>query len=317
MQPYFFIAVSIKENLELCKKYAHAGLPSTINGLWAYLEIREGDYVSFLYGAKAHNLYKVLRKEAIEGSAFSYPWEPLSRRGKAVGFQYRLYLKPVRKFDESLAREGFQYIAENLMLRGGYRKTHFQADQTTLQSASQLPEVYSGEPERLSLPPHNNFIPKFVRGTKTKQQGVFQLREIILHSLIRQHLSKSNKLDNFFGILGFKGFAPEDFEILTEKALPRGYVDLLIKDSKPMGRSRIIAVEVKLSRAGRKDVEQLQRYVEELGEECVVGVIIAEEIPKRISSPDVRFMKYEFGGIDLKEPRAFEELLSAIQISSE
>lgn len=316
MQPYFFIAVSTKENLEICKKHAHAGMPSTMNGLWAYLEIKEGDYVSFLYGAKAHNLYKVTGKEAIEDSGFSYPWEPLYRFGRAVGFQYRLYLKPVRKFEESLAREGFQYIAENLMLRGGYRKTHFQADQTTLQSTSQLPEVYSGEPEPLSLPPHKNFTPKFVRGVKTKQQGVFQLREIILHSLIRQHLSKNDKLDDFFGILRFKGFAPEDFEILTEKALPRGYVDLLIKDSKPMGRSRIIAVEVKLSRAEMKDVKQLRGYIEELGEECVAGVIIAEKISKRISSPDVHFMKYEFGGIDLKEPHTFEELLSAIRISS-
>ncbi len=142
------------------------------------------------------------------------------------------------------------------------------------------------------------------------------MREIILHSLIRQHLSKSDKLDDLFGILGFKGFVPEDFEILTEKALPRGYVDLLIKDSKPMGRSRIIAVEVKLSRAEMKDVKQLRGYIEELGEECVTGVIIAEKISKRISSPDVHFMKYEFGGIDLKEPHTFEELLSAIRISS-
>ena len=314
MPPYYFIAVSTRENLEKCKKYAHAGMPNTINGLWAYLEIREGDYVSFLYGAKAHNLYKVVSKEAIADSNFSYPWDPLPRRGGAVVFPYRLYLEPIRKFEESLAREGFQYIAENLMLRGGYRKTHFQADQTTLQSASQLPEIYSGNPEPLTLPPHKNFVPKFVRGIKGRQHGIFRLKEIILHALLRQHLSKNDKLGDFLGILGLK-FNPKDFEILTEKALPRGYVDLLVKDANPIGKSRIIVIEVKLNTVLRKDAEKLRAYMEEIGEECVAGVMIAEKIPKRISIPNIHLMKYEFKGLDIKTPHTFEELLSVVHVS--
>lgn len=53
-------------------------------------------------------------------------------------FPYRLHLQLLRRFDESLVRQEFRYVAENLLLRGGYAKTHFQADQTTLQNVSQL-----------------------------------------------------------------------------------------------------------------------------------------------------------------------------------
>jgi len=37
---YFLIAVSNKENLDLCIKYSIAGFPNTINGFWTFCEIR-------------------------------------------------------------------------------------------------------------------------------------------------------------------------------------------------------------------------------------------------------------------------------------
>jgi len=54
---YFLISVSNKKNLELCLKYALAGFMNNISGVWTFEEIQEGDFVSFLYEAKAHNLY--------------------------------------------------------------------------------------------------------------------------------------------------------------------------------------------------------------------------------------------------------------------
>ena len=58
MKPsYFLISVSNRKNLELCKKHALAGFTNSINGVWTFLEVGEGDFVSFLYGARAHNLY--------------------------------------------------------------------------------------------------------------------------------------------------------------------------------------------------------------------------------------------------------------------
>ena len=63
---YFLISVSNRKNLELCVNYALAGFTNSINGLWTFSEIQEGDFISFLYGAKAHNLYRVEGKEAIK-----------------------------------------------------------------------------------------------------------------------------------------------------------------------------------------------------------------------------------------------------------
>jgi len=43
MPNYYLIALSNKENLEICKKESMAGFPSSKNGFWTYLEIKEGD----------------------------------------------------------------------------------------------------------------------------------------------------------------------------------------------------------------------------------------------------------------------------------
>ena len=52
-------------------------------------------------------------------------------------------------------------VAENLLLRGGYRKTHFQADQTTLQNVSQMGITYKDSIEHLKLSSPEEFVPKF------------------------------------------------------------------------------------------------------------------------------------------------------------
>ncbi len=116
---YFFVAVSTRQHLELCLKYAMAGFTNSIAGAWTFVEIQEGDFVSFLYAACAFNLYKVVGKEAIVEFEKMPPWPPVSFResGKQYLFPFRLYLHPIREFCESLVRPEFSYIAENLLLR--------------------------------------------------------------------------------------------------------------------------------------------------------------------------------------------------------
>src|SRR6266478_3843774 len=145
---YFLISVSTRENLEICIKHALAGFPGGENGAWTFCEIEEGDLVSFLYGARAHNLYRVRKREAIRDAATLGPWEPLTFRetGKTYSFPFRLHLQPIRVFNELLVRAEFAYVAENLLLRGGYSKTHFQADQTTLQAVSQMGKLQGANP---------------------------------------------------------------------------------------------------------------------------------------------------------------------------
>ena len=65
---YFLVSLSNSENLELCMKFALAGFPNTLNGVWTFSDINEGDYISFLYGARVHNLYKVENKEALKNA---------------------------------------------------------------------------------------------------------------------------------------------------------------------------------------------------------------------------------------------------------
>ncbi|MGQ9507721.1 MAG: hypothetical protein ACUVQW_07165, partial [Candidatus Bathycorpusculaceae bacterium] len=66
----------------------------------------------------------------------------------------------------------------------------------------------------------------------------------------------------------------------------------------------------------KNDIEQLKRYVDEIGEECVASVLIAEYSPKKVEVKDEKIclMNYEFEGVDLKAPRVFDELLSKIRV---
>jgi len=124
---YFLISVSNKTNLELCIKYALAGFTNSINGVWTFLELQEGDFLSFLYGAKAFNLYKVENKESIREANKIGPWPSVTFRmsGRTYYFPFRIFLTPIREFTEPMVKQEFAYVAENLLLRGGYRRTHF------------------------------------------------------------------------------------------------------------------------------------------------------------------------------------------------
>ena len=153
---YFLISVSNRKNLDLCIKYAMAGFTNSINGAWTFIEINEGDFISFLYGAKAFNLYKVKKKIALKNAENVPPWPSVtfSMSGNTYYFPFRLLLKPIRKLEEPLVRAEFAYVAENLLLRGGYRRTHFQADQTTLQAVSQMGKLYEDEIENFDYTPY-------------------------------------------------------------------------------------------------------------------------------------------------------------------
>lgn len=314
MEEYFLVAVSNRENLNLCLDWAMAGFPDTINGVWAYCDIKLGDFVSFLYGAKAYNLYRVVGKEAVRNPQdLPPPWKPIffKQSGKTCYFPFRLKLELMRVFEEPLTRREFAYIAENLLQRGGYWKTHFQADQTTLQQVSVMGKIGKEETKREHTIPANLFQPNFSRG-RQKVEGTYPFREVIVQSILRQHLLRPEVLRELLNRLGIE--EDKEFEVLGEKAFAEGYVDILIKNSRPIGKNMMVAVEVKLGAAGRKDVEQLERYVKELGEECKGGVLLAEKVPKRIALPEgVHLAKYSFS-TDLSRSRTFEELLESIKL---
>lgn len=317
---YFLISVSNKKNLDLCTKHALAGFTNSINGSWTFVEINKGDYISFLYGARAHNLYKVEEKNAYKNAAELPPWPPVtfSMSGRTYYFPFRLFLKPVREFVEPLVRAEFSYVAENLLLRGGYRRTHFQADQTTLQAISQMGNLYKGGVVAL---PHDGFQVFDLIFTKNKSlvntPQVFRFQEFILQSLIRQHLSESDHLQHLFKQIGLAVDA-ENFEILGEKALPEGHIDILVKEAVPIEVSRKVIMEVKTGPGTIKDVEQTKSYVNEIGDECLGGVLIALKFSTKVvefaRETSINLLRYDFGATDFKGAVSFETLLDSVSL---
>jgi len=311
---YFLISVSNRKNLELCMKYALAGFTNSINGLWTYLDIEEGDYISFLYGARVRNLYKVIKKAAYKNAENLPPWPPVTFRmsGNTYYFPFRLFLKQEREFDEPMVRPEFSYVAENLLLRGGYRKTHFQADTITFYNVSEMGKPFNGKADLLDLKTET-FEPKitFRRGLQ-KIPEKFHFKELILQSLVRKKIRDLifNEILDRFNIDN----KCDEFEILGEKALPEGFVDIFIKLKHPAGRNKYILVEVKTGRAQKRDVDQLKNYLGEFNE-AVGGVLIAKDFPKRLPDESkVLPVKYHFSQLNEDAEYTYKELLNLLHL---
>lgn len=300
-------------------RYALAGFPSGAGGAWTFCEIEVGDFVSLLYGARAHNLYHVTGREALADAEHLPPWKPLTFResGKTYSFPFRLRLQPIRIFVESLVRAEFSYVAENLLLRGGYRRTHFQADQTTLQSVSQMGEAFTGTVDRLSLPNHRKFNPSFTRDTKlVNPPETCRFQEVILQTAIRRYFQQSPRLDDLLRALNFPSVDAGALEILGEKASTQGHIDLLLKERVPLGSYLRIPLEVKMSRGRVKDLSQLRGYMDELSE-CPIGILIASDFSRdalRIAkSLGIALVRYDLM-VDLGAATTFEEICRGLSL---
>lgn len=317
---YFLISVSTRENLELCIKHGLAGFPGGESGAWTFSEIQQGDLVSFLYGARVHNLYRVTKREAIRDAQLLPPWKPLVFRetGKTYYFAFRLRLEPIRTFSESLVRAEFAYVAENLLLRGGYSKTHFQADQTTLQSVSQMGTLAVQGTVALNYGNYATFEPRF---TRIKGSGgapeVMRFKETILQSGIRRYLLSESNLDELFDSIGFHGIPANELEILGEKALPQGHIDILLKRRAPVGSDPKIPIEVKTKKAVPKDLTQLRSYMDEMRGECPIGVLIASEFHTKViasvRNSNVKLIRYSLEDT-LGQTATFDELLGGLTL---
>lgn len=318
---YFLISVSTRENLDLCTRYGLAGFPSGESGAWTYCEVQEGDFVSFLHGARAHNLYQVRKKEALKNADSLPPWKPLffEESGTTYSFPFRLHLQLSRRFIEPIVRTEFFYVAENLLLRGGYRKTHFQADQTTLQSVSEMGVVSKDPLEALTLPGHDTFSLRFTRTKELiSKPETFRFRETILQSAIRRHLTSETNLQAMLAQLELTDVGASELETLGEKALPQGHIDLLLKQRVPLGSSLKIPMEVKTEKGQTEDVAQLRAYMDELQGECPGGVLIASGFSKQTlaQAPEagIRLVQYALAA-DLKKALTFDEIQKSLSLT--
>jgi len=317
---YFLISVSTRENLDLCIRYGLAGFPGGENGAWTFCEIQEGDFVSFLYGAKIYNLYRVTERQAIRSAESMPPWPRLEFRetGKIYSFPFRLHLQPIRRLKESLVRAEFYYVGENLLLRGGYRKTHFQADQTTLQSVSEMGARAEGSIDTLHLPVHSAFTLRFTRNPRlVNTPETCRFKEPILQSAIRRHLMNASNLRALLAGVGLPVELATELEILGEKALPQGHIDLLLKQRAPLGSVWKVPIEVKASRAQPDDLTQLKGYLDELGSDSPLGILVAADFGKRALSEapklGTRLVKFKLNS-DLRKTPTFEEIFQGLTL---
>lgn len=317
---YYLIAVSNWHNLDLCIRHMLAGFSNSMTGVWTYLEVKEGDFISFLYGARAHNLYEVVKREAIREYESTPPWPPVTFResGRTYFFPFRHSLRIIREFVEPLVRSEFAYVAENLLLRAGYRKTHFQADQTTLQHVSQMGALGASTPVGLNAPPYTTFTPLFTSQQSEKRVPfVFHFQEVILQAALRRHLHETQNLAAFLELIGLDGSLANQLEVLSERAVSEGHVDILIKDRVPIATARKLVVEVKRRQAQSRDLLQLRDYMDKFGKECLTGVLIAEGFPKSVlrQAPEMNIHLVRYGfSFEWNAPKTFEEIQSRLDL---
>ncbi len=296
-----------------------AGFMGSGSGLWTYFDINEGDFVSFLYGARVFNLYEVISKAAYIEAEKLPPWPPLTFRtsGRTYYFPFRTQLRPIRVLEEQLVRTEFAYVAENLLLRGGYRKTHFQADQTTLQAVSQMGRLSNDNYEPLELTGAGVFTPRLTNDkSKVHAPETFLFRELFLQAMLRTHLASPDNLKGLLATTGLAGTDANALEVLSEKAFPEGHIDLLVKEATPMGMSRKVVIEVKRRPGVKADVQQLSRYRTTLGAECVGAILISAGFSRRTGE----FAREE--GVAMREyvldfpqdPTPFSDLLTKFRI---
>ncbi len=294
---------------------------NSYKGAWTFHEIQQDDFVSFLYGARAHNLYRVTRRTTYVDAVSLPPWAPLTfgESGRTYCFPFRLDLEPVRLFTEPLVRAEFAYVAENLLLRAGYAKTHFQADQTTLQSVSQMGEVATGHNTAPLQFTAETCEPRFVFARKDAELPcLIPFDELILQAAIRIGLGDPRRLSDFLSGIKISGLDTTDVEILGEKALSYGHIDLLIKESVPIGRASKVAIEVKLRKASESDVAQIKQYAEELGPECLGAALVAESFQKKAiraaEANGIRLVKYRLD-LPVGTPSTFDSIVNNLSFS--
>lgn len=296
---YFIVILSNKDNLDKCIKCKVAGFPETKSGMWAYLDINKGDYVSFYYNGKIINLYKVIdkfipkayaigaseerkspkeesRKEVIDkNSQHDYDPVPLEdcaekwnaikikkngRNPLTIRFPYRFNLELVASGEKVIFDKTVQMFGLNLIPRGGLQKSHVQLP---LSVASKIFDCkispYITEKRCLSF---DDFEALSKRWNVFYKKSINIIKdEFFLQVLIKRILI-------FFPGLCFTFNNKQEFEILSEQAVEGGEVDLVIRYSE----EDKVFIEVKnycllkdfnsgnLNSLGRKACKQLSQY---------------------------------------------------------
>ncbi len=119
--------------------------------------------------------------------------------------------------------------------------------------------------------------------------------------------------------VGLSNVRPADLEVLGEKALPEGHIDLLLKQRVPLGSTFKVPIEVKTNKGLPKDLVQLQSYHDELSGESPIGILIASDFHKAVvtlaAANQVKLVRYSLSA-DLTKAATFEEIYLGLKLDA-
>lgn len=178
----------------------------------------------------------------------------------------------------------------------------------------------NGSAAALPLSEYATFTLRFTQNTGLiKTPETFRFRETVLQSAIRRHLMSNDNLQKLLWQLDFAGAQASALEILGEKALTQGHIDLLLKQRVPIGSAVKLPIEVKTKRAQPEDLAQLRAYMDELLDECPMGVLVAADFNKKVvrdaKSFGIGLVRYALSS-DFKKAPTFEEIWQGLTLQT-
>ncbi len=117
--------------------------------------------------------------------------------------------------------------------------------------------------------------------------------------------------------LDLKDAKADALEVLGEKGLPEGHIDLLLKERVPLGSALKIPIEVKTGRAGPTDLVQLHGYMHQLRSECPIGLLVASDFNNKAiaeaAGNRIKLVRYTLSA-DLKGMPTFEDIYQSLKL---
>ena len=276
---YFVIILSNEENLNKCLDNNIAGFPETDNGAWAYLDINEGDYLSFYYNGRIFNLYKVKKKfisgifnkKRAIGSEEKDPailpngdkWSAIKTKKGNIYFPYRLDLDLIKEsnFATSLIfKNGFERLGINLIPRVSFKKSHFQLSIKDITKNFNNIEISSGN-RYFSI---DDFQKVFSRVNQTTPSRLKEIttKEIFLQTILKRILEAS--IEQYVKFLGI--VSTSKLEFFSEQTVYGGEADLVIANSLKniafieVKNSNILTKKQDFTKIGKTAYNQIQKY---------------------------------------------------------
>lgn len=301
---YYIILLSSEENLSKCKEHTIAGFPYTDNGVWAYLDINEGDYVSFYYNGKIHNLYKVSKKfipdeyknkkKECKGKDKYDPisleknnkirWRAISKKkDEYIYFPYRLKLLELKEGIEfrtlSIFKEEFKRFGNNILPRTGLKKSHIQLSISDIKKIFGK-EIFDIDKEYRNLDLNFKDFYEVLSFLKNKNNNKITIEDIhnekILQTLIKRILEGSK--DKVFQYLKIEN---KEVEFFSEQTVDGGEADIVIaSDSNNLvfievKNEKILDDEGKYTNKGKQAKKQIENYKDIIDPNKEIKKIIA------------------------------------------